>query len=248
MRYGGFRPSAVVITAPTPPIPTNTHSHPTDESLAPTDALEATLRLSRAETAAAGAPTAPLDRLLLSPQDMRRLGLRAGDWVGITAAAAPPPQSAEGCVADSTPQGGGGVAVMRAWPAVGVALPAGTVGPLRIDLFGSCALATTMVDRPSLPIQSIPRTDNPGPRRAPSALRAVPRAQLQRCPARHPPFLPPPPDCHPPSDPRPATARRSRTRHHRRQGLDRAAAAVLGGAAEGRAAGAGRVPRAGVGV
>lgn len=127
-------------------MPTTTDAYPptpihTDESLAPTDALDATLRLSRAETAAAGAPTAPLDRLLLSPQDMRRLGLRAGHWVGITTAESASAAVAdaasdgdeapqEGSVADSSSEGGGagGMAVMRAWPAVGVALPAGTVG------------------------------------------------------------------------------------------------------------------------
>lgn len=78
--------------------------------------------------------SAPLDRLLLSAGDMRRLGLRAGDWVAVAAAA---PEEGEEEDGSSTPvkkenaggQGrGAGVAVMRAWPAVGIALPAGTVG------------------------------------------------------------------------------------------------------------------------
>jgi hypothetical protein len=129
--------------------PTRPNPH-TDADLSPTDTLEAALRLSRTE-AALSSPFAPLDRLLLPPQDMRRLGLRAGDWVEViaaAAAAAAPDDDDDEENSPSTPgkgptsaaaavaREGGGVAVMRAWPAAGVALPAGTVGWGRVGMGG----------------------------------------------------------------------------------------------------------------
>lgn len=120
------------------------------EDLTPVDTLEATLRLSRTEAAAASSSSAPLDRLLLSLQDMRRLGLRAGDWVAVTAAAAASSASASASdpaapdldgpstpvSQEARPSNGTGVAVMRAWPAAGVALPAGMVLGANPVLFG----------------------------------------------------------------------------------------------------------------
>lgn len=108
------------------------------------DTLEATLRLSRTE--AASSPSPPLDRLLLAPHDMHRLGVRAGDWVAVTAAAAAGSFSSAASGPAGTTNSGAfvstpskqhercsersGVAVMRAWPATGMALPAGTVSRL----------------------------------------------------------------------------------------------------------------------
>lgn len=110
-----------------------------DELVVSTDKLEVTLRLRRTEAAVASSLFPPLDRLLLAPNDMHRLGVRAGDWVSVVAAASssssasnPVGTSDDGALVSTPSQHKrcstrSEVAVMRAWPATGITLPAGTV-------------------------------------------------------------------------------------------------------------------------
>lgn len=142
--------------------------------MVPTDRLEATLRLSRTEAAVASSVSPPLDRLLLAPHDMHRLGVRAGDWVAVVAAASssssasdPAGTSDSGALVSTPSQHKrcstrSEVAVMRAWPATGMALPAGTVRRKRCIcqcVWNEIKVIHHLTNREELYSHSFPKSD-----------------------------------------------------------------------------------------